>query len=53
MAPGVISRIKIMAELDIAERRVPQDGRVGLSVDGHHVDLRVVSVCPPSAARAS
>jgi type IV pilus assembly protein PilB len=44
MAPGVISRIKIMAELDIAERRVPQDGRVGLSVDGHHVDLRVVSV---------
>jgi type IV pilus assembly protein PilB len=44
MAPGVISRIKIMAELDIAERRVPQDGRVGLTVDGHHVDLRVVSV---------
>jgi type IV pilus assembly protein PilB len=33
-----------MAELDIAERRVPQDGRVGLSVDGHHIDLRVVSV---------
>jgi type IV pilus assembly protein PilB len=44
MAPGVISRIKIMAELDISERRVPQDGRVGLTVDGHHVDLRVVSV---------
>jgi type IV pilus assembly protein PilB len=44
MAAGVISRIKIMAELDIAERRVPQDGRVGLTVDGHHVDLRVVSV---------
>ncbi len=44
MAPGVVSRIKIMAELDIAERRVPQDGRVGLTVDGHHVDLRVVSV---------
>jgi len=37
-------RIKIMAELDISERRVPQDGRVGLTVDGHHVDLRVVSV---------
>jgi type IV pilus assembly protein PilB len=33
-----------MAELDISERRVPQDGRVGLTVDGHHVDLRVVSV---------
>jgi type IV pilus assembly protein PilB len=44
MAAGVVSRIKIMAELDIAERRVPQDGRVGLSVDGHHVDLRVVTV---------
>ena len=44
MAPGVVSRIKIMAELDIAERRVPQDGRVGLAVDGHEVDLRVVSV---------
>jgi type IV pilus assembly protein PilB len=44
MAAGVVSRIKIMAELDISERRVPQDGRVGLTVDGHHVDLRVVSV---------
>jgi type IV pilus assembly protein PilB len=33
-----------MAELDIAERRVPQDGRVGLSIDGHHVDLRVVTL---------
>jgi type IV pilus assembly protein PilB len=44
MAAGVVSRIKIMAELDISERRIPQDGRVGLSVDGHHVDLRVVSV---------
>ncbi len=36
--------MKIMAELDIAERRVPQDGRVGLTVDGHRVDLRVVTV---------
>ena len=44
MAAGVVSRVKIMAELDIAERRVPQDGRVGLSVDRHHVDLRVVTV---------
>jgi type IV pilus assembly protein PilB len=44
MAAGVVSRIKIMAELDIAERRVPQDGRVGLAIDGHEVDLRVVSV---------
>src|SRR5207302_11376254 len=34
LAPGVVSRVKIMAELNIAERRVPQDGRVGLSVEG-------------------
>src|SRR5579863_6009348 len=44
LAAGVISRMKIMSELDIAERRVPQDGRVGLTVDGHRVDLRVVTV---------
>jgi type IV pilus assembly protein PilB len=44
MAAGVVSRLKIMAELDIAERRVPQDGRVGLTIDGHRVDLRVVTV---------
>ena len=44
LAGGVVSRLKIMAELDIAERRVPQDGRVGLTVDGHRVDLRVVTV---------
>jgi type IV pilus assembly protein PilB len=43
-AAGVISRVKIMAELNIAERRLPQDGRVGLTVDGHHVDLRVVTL---------
>jgi len=44
MAAGVISRIKIMADLDIAEKRLPQDGRVGLTVDGRHVDLRVVTL---------
>ncbi len=44
MAPGVISRVKIMAELNIAERRLPQDGRVGLSIDGRHVNLRVVTL---------
>jgi type IV pilus assembly protein PilB len=44
MAPGVVSRVKIMAELDIAERRLPQDGRVGLVVEGRHVDLRVVTL---------
>jgi type IV pilus assembly protein PilB len=44
MAAGAISRVKIMAELNIAERRLPQDGRVGLAVDGRHVDLRVVTL---------
>ena len=42
MVAGVVSRIKIMSELDIAEKRVPQDGRVGVNVDGREVDLRVV-----------
>jgi type IV pilus assembly protein PilB len=44
MAAGVVSRVKIMAELNIAEKRLPQDGRVGLVVDGRHVDLRVVTM---------
>src|SRR5207248_5254522 len=44
MVSGVVSRIKIMGDLDISERRVPQDGRVGLTVEGRHVDLRVVSL---------
>jgi type IV pilus assembly protein PilB len=44
MVAGVISRIKIMSDLDIAERRIPQDGRVGLNIDGHHVDLRIVTL---------
>jgi type IV pilus assembly protein PilB len=41
---GLISRVKIMAELDIAEKRMPQDGRIGLSVDGNYVDLRVATL---------
>jgi type IV pilus assembly protein PilB len=41
MVAGLVSRIKIMSELDIAERRVPQDGRVALDVDGRHIDIRV------------
>src|SRR3984957_10272225 len=44
MAAGVVSRVKIMAELDIAERRLPQDGRVSLTVEGRHIDLRVVTL---------
>src|SRR3954462_7595294 len=41
---GLISRVKIMANLDFAERRVPQDGRIGLAVDGRHIDLRVATL---------
>ncbi len=44
MIAGVISRIKVMAELDIAERRVPQDGRVTLKVEGQPIDIRVVTM---------
>ncbi|MGI8730638.1 MAG: GspE/PulE family protein [Solirubrobacteraceae bacterium] len=44
MMAGVISRVKIMSDMDISERRVPQDGRVGLTIDGHRVDLRVVTL---------
>ena len=44
MVAGTVSRIKIMANLDIAEKRVPQDGRVSLTVDGHAIDTRVVTM---------
>ena len=44
MVPPLISRIKIMCELDISERRVPQDGRLGLSVGGAPIDIRVVTM---------
>ena len=45
LANAIVSRIKIMSDLDIAERRLPQDGRIELNVGGHSVDLRV-SVLP-------
>jgi type IV pilus assembly protein PilB len=38
---AVVSRIKIMANLDIAEKRIPQDGRIGIKIQGRQVDLRV------------
>jgi type IV pilus assembly protein PilB len=44
LAGGVVSRVKIMANLDISERRMPQDGRVGLTIESRHVDLRVVTL---------
>ena len=44
LVPGLVSRIKIMAELDIAERQLPQDGRIGLTIDGRYVELRVATL---------
>ena len=41
IAPLVISRVKVMAKLDIAEKRVPQDGRIALKIGGHSIDVRV------------
>lgn len=45
MAEQIVSRIKVMAELDIAERRVPQDGRFKVAVSGREIDFRV-SIMP-------
>lgn len=47
LAPLLVSRIKVMAKLDIAEKRVPQDGRISLRVGGREVDIRVSTM--PSA----
>ena len=41
---GVISRLKIMAEINIAERRVPQDGRLSVNANGRKIDLRVATL---------
>lgn len=47
LAPVLVSRLKVMARLDIAEKRVPQDGRITVKLAGHAVDLRVSTM--PSA----
>jgi len=47
VAPLVVSRIKVMAKLDIAEKRLPQDGRISLRIAGRSVDVRV-STLPSS-----
>jgi general secretion pathway protein E len=44
VAPQVVSRIKVMSKLDIAEKRLPQDGRIGLRVAGRAVDVRVSTI---------
>lgn len=45
MQPAILARLKLMAGVNIAERRIPQDGRIKMSVDGDPIDFRV-SVCP-------
>jgi type II secretion system protein E len=45
--PAIVSRIKVMAQLDIAERRLPQDGRIKVRLEGQELDLRI-SVLPSS-----
>jgi type IV pilus assembly protein PilB len=44
MVAGVVSRIKIMSELDIAEKRIPQDGRVAVTIEDRRIDLRVTTL---------
>ncbi|MEE8059251.1 MAG: type II secretion system ATPase GspE [Pseudomonadales bacterium] len=47
LAPLLVSRLKVMAKLDIAEKRIPQDGRISIRLAGHAVDIRVSTI--PSA----
>jgi type IV pilus assembly protein PilB len=53
MVAGVISRIKIMSELDIAEKRLPQDGRVGVKIEDRRIDLRVTTLPTQNGEGAS
>ena len=41
---GIISRLKVMADINIAERRIPQDGRISMNIQGRPVDLRVATL---------
>src|SRR5213075_2444228 len=41
---GVISRLKVMADINIAERRIPQDGRISMKANGRGIDLRVATL---------
>ncbi len=51
LAPLLVSRIKVMARLDIAEKRIPQDGRIGLKIGGREVDVRVSTMPASSGER--
>jgi len=51
LALPVISRVKVMANMNIAERRLPQDGRIQKQIAGRNIDLRV-STLPTQSAKA-
>jgi general secretion pathway protein E len=51
LAPLLVSRIKVMAKLDIAEKRVPQDGRISLKIAGREIDVRVSTMPSNNAER--
>ncbi|HSU66763.1 MAG TPA: ATPase, T2SS/T4P/T4SS family, partial [Tepidisphaeraceae bacterium] len=51
MTPAIISRLKIMANLDIAERRLPQDGRIRAMIHGRNIDLRVSTLPTPNGEK--
>jgi general secretion pathway protein E len=51
LAPLLVSRIKVMAKLDIAEKRLPQDGRITRSVGGHKIDMRISTMPSGSGER--
>ena len=52
LAPLLVSRIKVMAKLDIAEKRIPQDGRIPLRIGGREVDVRVSTLPTGNGERA-
>ena len=51
LAPLLVSRIKVMAKLDIAEKRLPQDGRITRSIGGHKIDMRISTMPSGSGER--
>ncbi|MGF1643535.1 MAG: type II secretion system ATPase GspE [Thiotrichales bacterium] len=51
LAPLIVSRIKVMAKLDIAEKRLPQDGRITRSIAGHVIDMRISTLPSGSGER--
>jgi general secretion pathway protein E len=51
LAPMLVSRIKVMAKMNIAEKRISQDGRIGVRLAGHAIDIRVSTLPTPNGER--